>query len=46
LFSFAIPAKYKAIQAKDVAGAMVTIAKKYEEGIFVDEYKEIRELSR
>ena len=46
IFSFAIPAKYKAIQAKDVAKAMIAIAKKNEEGIFVCEYNEIKELSK
>jgi len=45
LFSFAIPAKYKAIQAKDVAKAMVAIAKKNEEGSFVYEYDHIQELA-
>lgn len=42
-FSSLIPSKYKAIQAKDVARAMVAIAKKSEEGVFVYEYKEIQE---
>ena len=43
--SFLIPSKYKAIPAKDVAKAMVAIAKKNEEGVFVYEYKEIKDLS-
>lgn len=46
LFSFVIPTKYKAIQAKDVAKAMVTIAKKDEQRVVVYEYRQIRELSK
>ena len=45
LFAFAIPAKYRAIHAKDVAKAMTAIAKRNEEGIFVYEYNELRELA-
>jgi len=45
-FSFLVPSKYKAIQAKDVANAMAAIAKKNDEGAFAYEYKEIKELSR
>lgn len=45
-FSFLIPSKYKAIQAKDVAKAMAVVAKKDLKGVFVYEYKEIRELIR
>jgi uncharacterized protein YbjT (DUF2867 family) len=44
-FSFAIPKKYKAISAKDVAKAMVAIAKAKNEGTFVYEYNEIKNLS-
>jgi len=46
IFSFLIPKKYKAIQAKDVAKAMVTIAKKNDEGISSYEYEQIKELSK
>jgi uncharacterized protein YbjT (DUF2867 family) len=42
LFSFLIPSRYKAIEAKDVAKAMLREAKKEEEGVFVYEYKEIK----
>ena len=45
-FSFLIPSKYKAIQAKDVAKAMAVVAKNDLKGVFVYEYKEIRELIR
>ena len=44
--SFFIPAKYQAIQAKDVASVMVSLAKKNEEGIFIHENADIRELSK
>lgn len=37
VFSFLIPAKYKAIRAKDVAKAMIAAAKRNEEGIFIYE---------
>ena len=40
--SFLIPEKYKAIQGKDVAKVMVTLAKKKEEGFFIHENREIR----
>lgn len=43
--SFLIPAKYKAIQGKDVAKVMLDLSKKNEEGIFVHENSEIRNLS-
>ena len=44
LFSFAIPKKYKAIKAKEVAKAMAAIAKKNDEGVFIYEYNEIKDL--
>jgi uncharacterized protein YbjT (DUF2867 family) len=44
--SFLIPEKYKAIQGKDVAKVMVALAKKDEEGVFIHENREIRELSK
>ena len=43
--SFLIPAKYKAVQGKDVAKVMLGLSKKNEEGIFVHENSEIRNLS-
>jgi len=46
LFSFAVPKRYKAINAKDVAKAMATIAKKKEDGVFIYEYDQIKELSK
>jgi uncharacterized protein YbjT (DUF2867 family) len=45
-FSFLLPSKYKPIQANDVAKAMVAAAKKNEEGFFVYEYAEMRELAK
>jgi uncharacterized protein YbjT (DUF2867 family) len=42
LFSFLIPSHYKAIEAKDVAKAMLRVAKKEEDGVFVYTYKEIK----
>jgi len=44
--SFLIPEQYKAIQSKDVAKVMVALAKKKEEGVFIHENSEIRELSK
>ena len=44
--SFLIPAKYKAIQGKDVAKVMLVLAKKNDEGIFVHENREIRDLHK
>ena len=44
--SFLIPEKYKAIQGKDVAKVMLALAKKNEEGVFVHENSEIRNLSK
>ena len=44
--SFLIPAKYKAIQGKDVAKVMLVLAKKNDEGIFVHENREIRNLHK
>ena len=39
--SFLVPAKYKAIQGKDVAIAMRNVAKKTDKGIFIYEYSKI-----
>ena len=44
--SFLIPAKYKAIQGKEVAKVMFALSKKKEEGIFVHENIEIRDLCK
>src|SRR6188508_958540 len=44
--SFIIPEKYKAIQGKDVAKVMAALAKKNDEGIFLHENREIRNLSK
>src|SRR6186997_3113999 len=44
--SFLIPAKYKAIQGKDVAKVMASLAKKNDQGIFLHENREIRNLSK
>ena len=44
--SFLIPGKYKAIKGKDVAKVMLALAKKNEEGVFVHENREIRNLSK
>lgn len=43
-FSFLIPAKYKPIEAKDVAKAMLAAAMKKETGFFVYEYREMMNL--
>ncbi|MDP4263302.1 MAG: oxidoreductase [Bacteroidota bacterium] len=40
--SFLLPSKYKPIQAKKVAGAMLAAAKENKEGYFVYEYKEMK----
>ena len=44
-FSFLIPSKYKPIQARDVAKAMLAAAKKTEEGFFIHEYRKIKSLN-
>ena len=44
-FSFLLSSKYKPIQARDVARAMVTAAKRNNEGFFVHEYSDIRKLA-
>ena len=45
-FSFLLPSKYKPIQARDVARAMLAAAKRNESGFFVYEYNQIKELVR
>ena len=42
--SFLMPAKYKAIQARDVAKAMLAASKKNETGFFIYEYREMTRL--
>jgi uncharacterized protein YbjT (DUF2867 family) len=44
--SFIIPEKYKAIQGRDVAKVMLALAKMKDEGFFIHENKEIRELAK
>jgi len=44
--SFLIPDTYKAIQGKDVAKVMAALAKKNDQGIFLHENREIRNLSK
>ena len=46
VFSFLLPSKYKPIQAKDVAKAMLEVSKQNRQGIFILEYKEIKSLNR
>jgi len=41
-FSFLLPPKYKPVQAKDVARAMLTAAKENKKGYYIYEYNEIR----
>jgi uncharacterized protein YbjT (DUF2867 family) len=43
--SFLTPSKYKPIQGKDVAKAMLAVSKKSQEGYFVHENAEIKEIS-
>lgn len=44
--SFLLPSKYKPIEARDVAKAMLAAAKRHEQGFFVCEYKEMKRLGR
>jgi uncharacterized protein YbjT (DUF2867 family) len=44
-FSFAIPPKYKAVEASDVAAAMVVAARESKPGFHVYEYADIRRLA-
>jgi len=44
--SFLLPSKYKPIEARDVAKAMLAAAKTHEKGLFVLEYKKMRRLAR
>jgi uncharacterized protein YbjT (DUF2867 family) len=43
--SFLTPSKYKPIHGKDVAKAMLAVSKKNEEGYFINENKEIKNLT-
>lgn len=45
LFAFAVPEKFKAITAETVAKAMVASGKRTEEGFFIYEYAQIKQLS-
>lgn len=45
-FSFLLPSKYKPVQARDVAKAMLNASKQRNPGFHIYEYKEIKELAR
>jgi uncharacterized protein YbjT (DUF2867 family) len=45
VFSFLLPSKYRAIEAGDVAKAMLAASKENKKGFFVYEYNEIRKLN-
>src|SRR5215467_9029026 len=44
--SFLLPSKYKPIEARDVAKAMLAVSKKHENGFFICEYKRMKRLGR
>jgi len=44
--SFLLPSKYKPIQARDVAKAMLAAAKKHEKGVLVCQYRKMKRLAR
>jgi len=44
--AFLLPSKYKPIEARDVARAMLAAAKKNEKGFFICEYKKMKRLGR
>jgi len=44
--AFLLPSRYKPIQARDVARAMLAAAKRPEKGFFVCEYKKMKQLGR
>ena len=44
--AFLLPSRYKPIQARDVARAMLAAAKRHEKGFFVCEYKKMKQLGR
>jgi len=45
LLSFLIPSKYKPIHGREVAMAMIKVAKSRDEGFFIYEYNEIKKLN-
>jgi len=45
-FAFLLPAKYKPIQAANVARAMLEVSKKDENGVFVYGYRDIKEIAK
>lgn len=44
--SFLLPSRYKPIEARDVAKAMLAAAKKHEKGFYICEYKQMKRLGR
>ena len=44
IFSFVIPSKFKAIQARDVAKAMLAASKKNEKGVFLYDYEKMKKV--
>ena len=44
--SFLLPSKYKPIEARDVARAMLAAAKRHEKGFFICAYKKMKQLGR
>ena len=44
--AFLLPSKYKPIEARDVARAMLAAAKRHEKGFFICEYKKMKQLGR
>ena len=44
--AFLLPSKYKPIEARDVATAMLAAAKRHEKGFFICEYKKMKQLGR
>jgi uncharacterized protein YbjT (DUF2867 family) len=46
IFSFLLPSKYRPVQAKDVAKAMLAVSKQDRQGFFIHEYEQIKSLNR
>jgi len=44
--AFLLPSKYKPIEARDVARAMLAAAKRHEKGVFICEYRKMKQLGR
>jgi Predicted nucleoside-diphosphate-sugar epimerases len=44
--AFLLPSRYKPIEARDVARAMLAAAKRHEKGFFICEYKKMKQLGR